>query len=450
MKEIFGQPKEKEILQESPTEQVVENISQLASQLEQAGVLREDSVLAQAVAGHSLSGQIIDPKFIETCVEDIASGIPGIIENAAPESKTLLTKFGHFLRNKGRVLTLVVGLEVLTASTAFAKKFNPSSAKEVETLRGKPHVNPPKFEKTENAVRYEIDDVALVGKHNIHAPKSLTDLGKMFIEPISFAISVPYKKEGLMGPVAKFLFKNPELKQDEDFIVDVDIPYKYAANFNKATPEDQKKMEQEMIKNAEELFDRILPSVVGPSFFKKDIMGQIGTTEKGKVNISEVKIVGYASPESDAGIGTNDARNQQLSKLRAENAAYALRNVFADYGLRVDFITYQGGGEFPLHGEEKERIEDMAKIELDVQGTPKDEKILELIKRYNDGKIVDEDIEAELQTIIGNKRKVALHLELGERRGVVVVPVPILLYALFQLSQRLLGGGRRRREQEGR
>lgn len=51
--------------------------------------------------------------------------------------------------------------------------------------------------------------------------------------------------------------------------------------------------------------------------------------------MSEIRIDGFASPESDRRVGTNDPRNEKLSEMRAENAAYVLQQLFRNKGIEV-------------------------------------------------------------------------------------------------------------------
>ena len=71
------------------------------------------------------------------------------------------------------------------------------------------------------------------------------------------------------------------------------------------------------------------------------------------------------------------------------------------------------------------------------------ETIADLIERYNAGNVNDSEALKNLQQIVGEKRKVAVYLELDERKGILIIPIPILLLLLGLLLDR-------RRENERR
>lgn len=285
------------------------------------------------------------------------------------------------------------------------------------------------------AVRVERDKVVIEGdkyglfaKHNLRMPESLVELGKMFVEPVSFGIKFKVGKDS-------FLQTKVLSGQEQDpFMFEVDIPYEYAEDFRKASPVDREKMEKDMEEKAQVLLEKILPQVIGFSFFKEELQ-DIGHHSS---KISEVRIDGFASPESKTDIGIQDLRNEKLSELRAENASYVLKKLFDRKGIQVEEIKYRGEGELPLSLEEREKLlEDVYQIRLAEEGEPENEALMELIKNYNDGEITAKQVREDLDRIIGSKRKVSIRVETNEKDYVLVLPAPIFLIAGAELLRRL-------------
>jgi len=252
----------------------------------------------------------------------------------------------------------------------------------------------------------------------------------MFVEPLSFGIKF---RLGKNYTLPTRIVTGP----GNEFVFEADIPYEYARDFKKANPVDQKKMEADMEKKARGLIEKILTQVIGLSFYK-DEARNIG--RKGSVMVNEIKIDGFASPESDRGINTDDPRNIALSEMRAENAAYVLQRLFENKGIEVAEIKYRGRGEMHLSQTEREKLlQDAAEIKIG-SDSPEEKRLLELVRRYNDGVINREEIKRNLDQIIGEKRKVAITVTTNERNYVLILPLPLLLPALLPLLSRRRNG----------
>lgn len=159
-------------------------------------------------------------------------------------------------------------------------------------------------------------------KQNLRRPESLVDVGKILLEPLTFGMKICIDKKYIM-PIRVITGSSNE----EPFIFEADVPYEYAQNFKKATPIDQQKMEIEMEEKSRVLIEQILPKIVGLSFFKEEVKN---IRQSGSVKVTEVRIDGFASGESDCSLDRDNPKNQQLSELRAENAAYVLQKLFKD------------------------------------------------------------------------------------------------------------------------
>jgi len=267
-------------------------------------------------------------------------------------------------------------------------------------------------------------DVSYAIQHNLEKPESLAEFSKMLIEPVSISFSFPYGKDNLVAIIRTKLGYG----EKETQIVDVEIPYKYAEQFDKADPKDKEKMKEQAMEDAEKLFEEILTNVFGPSFFKKDAEEHHREFSTPITEVSAMDVEGFASPESTKGINLKDVRNQKLSKLRAENASETIRELFKEKNIGVEEITFHGGGEVALDDEELKKLANEA-VQLDLSN-PNDKqgvKVLEIIEKYNDGSITEESAKELLDEIVGSKRKVAIHLEIDKEKKILVLPIPLLL-----------------------
>lgn len=380
---------------------------------------------------------IDDAEYIEKEIGQLTSAL----EKREGTKPTLLEKLRRLPKAvKGGIGTLLLATEISAAEAAFRKPEQAEPTKKeykvVQQLEKAPA--PPisiRFEGDHAIV--EGDDLGFFVKHNFKFPESVADVGKMFLEPLSFGVKF---KLGEKGALAAKIITGAE---GQPFVFEAEVPYEYARDFKKASPVDRKKMEEDMEHKAKELIDNILPTVVGLSFYKKDVR-EIG--RQGSVEINEVTIDGFASPESDRGIDTSDPRNKVLSEMRAENAANVLQRLFQKKGIDVGEIKYRGVGEAHLLPEEHDKLlEDAYEINLGVDGL-EDEVMLELVKKYNRGEIASSEVKENLDRIIGDKRKVAISVETNERSYVLILPLPIFLIAGMSLLKKLSS----RREYHGR
>ncbi len=268
-------------------------------------------------------------------------------------------------------------------------------------------------------------DVSLAIQHNIKRPESFADIGKMIVEPVSVSLSFPYGKDNLVAKVKTRL----GYKDGETQIVDIEIPYRYAQKFDTANPKNQEEMKKQAMEDAQKLFDKIMTSVFGPSFFKKEAVEHHREFSSPLTQVNSMHVEGYASPESTQGVNLDDIRNQKLSKLRAENATETIRELFKRENVGVENVTFHGGGEEALSQDELKRLASEAvKIDLSDPSDSQSSQVLKIIKEYNNGSITEESALKLLDETVGSKRKVAVHLEVNEEKKVLIIPLPLLLF----------------------
>ncbi|MEK7584560.1 MAG: hypothetical protein AAB490_04920 [Patescibacteria group bacterium] len=399
-----------------------------------------------------------DPESIDA--NELAATVDAVAAAASREapvsSTTLLSRLRALPASmKASMLAVITAAEITAVSSALAgeKPADTTSGKgtsrveEVDDEKA-PYTTIEKINREldtarivlgEQYVGVENDREGIFLRHNIHMPESLADLGKMFAEPVSLSFKFPYKQDTWPG---RFMSGDDE----KPFVFSVDIPYEYAQDFKKASPEDKAAMEQEMEQNARELLERILPTVTGFSFFKEQVEEDMAAHNR--THITEVAIDGFASPEAQDSVGRHDPRNQKLSELRAENAAHVIQKLFDARGVEADEMNYRGLGELQFADREREQLlEDAYSLHIGSESDPQEKALLELIRQYNDGGITKEDARERLDEIVGSKRKVAVSIAADERTGVLVLPVPLLLGAAAFIMQRL---DRRMRHRSGR
>lgn len=182
------------------------------------------------------------------------------------------------------------------------------------------------------------------------------------------------------------------------------------------------------MQDAEKLLEKISTDVFGLSFFQKSAEEHHREFSAPITKVNALDVEGFASPESTDGVNLQDIRNQKLSKLRGENAAKTIRELFKDKNIGVDEVTFHGSGEKALSQEELKQLSNEAVIlDLSNPKDPQSVRVLEIIKEYNDGKITEESALKILEDTIGSKRKVAVHLELDEEKKILVLPIPLIL-----------------------
>lgn len=387
-----------------------------------------------------------DEEFVVRCIQDLETHLVSISTDARqiPAELSVLGKIRALAKSGTTALALLAALEVFFTNRAFASEESAKPYAEVERLPGQVRrAAMPGIKSGKRHIEFRGTDSSIILEHQLRIPRSLAEAGKIFVEPVTLMLTMPYER-GNKSLIAK-IFMDSRDKDPKAFTVDVDIPYQYARDFETASPADQKKMEQEMLSNAKEFFERLLPAIAGPSFFKKEIAQEHGRSEESSAQITKLSIAGFASPEGEGTIGADTVRNRKLAKLRAENAATVLKNIFKQYGVGVEAIEYQGRGEAQFSQDEITQLLQLShELRLERDGAPDDQNILALIKRYNDGEIKMPEAVRKLNALIGSKRKVAIHVEVAERKGILVVPVPLFLLLIAGVL------GRRRREDDER
>lgn len=247
--------------------------------------------------------------------------------------------------------------------------------------------------------------------------------------------------------------------------INVEILYQYARLFDLAkalNPDDRKKTEKLI---EEELSKRItneLVLAISKAAYEASKLDagvkilSLGDLEELKnLQVRGVYVVGYASPEGPAWKGPNtineiDQENIELAKLRAEDMIPAIQKalgrVFANEREINEFIEINGE-ELQFSAEELSKLYELAN-KLGYKGD-RLQKIFEMIVDYNDGKIQEEEAKKTLDEIIASKRKVVLMVDYeGDRRAVLLIPIPLLLPLWIKIINTVLN--RKRRKKDGK
>lgn len=232
-----------------------------------------------------------------------------------------------------------------------------------------------------------------------------------------------------------------QVATQEQNILKVYVPYKYARLFNLAEPlreEDHEKW-SEYVRGeiSRQLRDKISLLNVSDKL-KREFRPQV-TNPK----IKEVRVISTSSPEGEYEMGPQtiipeniDEKNIELSKLRGQDAYDAVVEELGKLGISKDQIPEVSINPIELQftAEEWARLSVLAQ---DYFGASDVEKIFNMVVEYNDNKIENEALQKELHEIIGSKRSVEIEFELeGGKKDVYTIPLPILLLALLKLRRK--------------
>jgi len=358
------------------------------------------------------------------------------------KSETRTTK-DNILKKALQRLGLAAALFGATASPSEAQKTNETASKEslpkitrtvkdMDVVAGRSYGAIQNLPNVIGGSANASNDVDVMIQHNIKRPESLSEFGKMLVEPISVSISFPYGKDHAVAKIKTWMFGEESKTQ----IVDINIPYRYAETFDKADPKDVEEMKKQATEDAEKLFDSIMTEIFGLSFFKNETLQNHEENGSPITKVNKMSVEGFASPESTDGVNLDDKRNLSLSELRAENAANTIREIFAGRNIAVDDISFHGSGEEKLAQDELEKLAGEAvRLDLSDEREPLTAQVLDIITKYNNGELNNDSATELLNELVGNKRKVILHMEIDEQEKILVLPLPLLLIALLKLSK---------------
>jgi len=278
-------------------------------------------------------------------------------------------------------------------------------------------------------------DVSVMLQHNLKKPESLSEFGKMLVEPVSISLSFPYGKDHAVAKVKALMFGEGASKTQ---VVDIHVPYEYAEQFDKADPKDREEMKRQVTEDTKKMFDSIIANIFGLSFFKGETLENHKEVGSSITKADRALVEGLSSAESTTGINLNDPKNTKLSGLRAEDGAYIASEIFVDRNIGVDDISFYGSGEASLAEEELEKLaKEAVRLDLSDKNSPITEQVLAIVTKYNDGELNDEAATKLLDELIGSKRKIIIHMELAEQKKILVLPLPLLLFALAALSRNI-------------
>lgn len=332
-----------------------------------------------------------------------------------------IKQLGGDLTRKTVLASLLFSTEAVTTDKVFAQA--PEAPKTVSQT-GTSNSQPEDFFN----IRFNGKDMAIISggdtdlmfKHNIEYPQTWTDLGKILLEPVSVGLNVEYGKNNY--PL-KLIFGD----KDSDFTLAVEFPYEYARDFDNATPAEKEQMELKMQEQAKELLQQLLPHILSGST-QAEAFSQEAAQNRTLSRVKSLDVTGYASSESEGKLNSNDPRNLNLSGMRAENASQILQKILLKQGIEIEQVSHSAGGEIPLLDSEKaELVSDAYRLELGKDGLPTDKALLGLIEEYNNGRIDNQQLLEKLHKVVGDKRKVMVNVEVGDKSGLIVLPLPLLI-----------------------
>ncbi len=382
--------------------------------------------------GINLSSAEVNDADIEQQVEKIWRLLQAKKGEIEPERKTVLNRMRQLVKQRPTVTALLAFWEVATQSLAFANTAPevPARGREVQ-LGGVRQIQKDLATGGDDFLRFDFGEESLIFQSNLEKPHSVEELGEMLLEPVTVGVGLP-GNEPILHPFLEFIAGERKDELNQSFLVNLEVPYQYAEHFDKASPVDKQKMKDDLRKSVMQLMERIMPVLFGFSYKdqKERLMTGQQRSEIEKVGLKSAKVAGYASPEDDNAVDINDSSifNQKLSELRAENAAISLKDLFKEEGLSVEDVSYQGKGEIPLTAEEMKGLKKYVyKLGKDGKKFVDDRKIQGLVSKYNKGQISDKDANELLAEVIGDKRKVAIEVEVKGRRVLLVIPAPLFL-----------------------
>ena len=389
---------------------------------------------------------------------------------SAKESRNegLLIKLGDLFKKNKSLKAVILALELFMADTCFSKEvnFTPTKAtiagiddtSEFKNVGGSESNFP--VLKTglgigDNFVagqaimkgRGSVDSGEIVLRENFKPDGSIFDLMKFVAEPIDISISIPRQEGNTVGMIWR-LFRNGSGPESPYKII-IDFPYEHAKDFETSNPEDKKEMIDEIQKASEEVLSKVPAKFLGlPTFFEEDIMDHHKENNPLPISINSIEVRGFASPEGRTkySLDMKDGENDFISEIRAKNAATILNEVLETRGYSFEPIKYKGAGQIQLSEEEKKELLEISKNDLDFTHENDQAKMIhELIEKYNDQEITEQEAKERLDEIVGNKRKVSLEMEVEGKRLVFVIPGWLLWGVIVNFVSRGIESMRRRR-----
>jgi hypothetical protein len=230
--------------------------------------------------------------------------------------------------------------------------------------------------------------------------------------------------------------------------VQFDLPYEYSRNFDSGKP-----LRKEDHDKVAAYIEQQIRSQIGEALYGLDVSKRVHgvkhESESSHLDVKEISITGFASPEGPRGKGSEtilsdnvDKENLDLAYKRAATAAnlteQTLNKLGLDEGKFQEMIKSIKADEIQFSEVE---IGDLATLARDFPGADDIERIFNLIVEYNDDKISDPEAVKKLDQLVASKRKVEVAITTeGNKKHSVLIPVPWLIFLLP-----LLGLPRRRR-----
>ncbi len=243
----------------------------------------------------------------------------------------------------------------------------------------------------------------------------------------------------LLAPVQVEVSKNVNEGANASF----QIPYQYSRLFNTGKPlrpEDHEKLAKYI---EQELRRQMVDTLHGLDVSKR-VYHVVHQENISNTKINSIKVTGTASPEGpeiqggySLEIGNVDEENIELALIRAEEGLGLTAEQLLKMGISKETLIKSLK---EMRGEEIQfSRQEMDMLSLLAAGMPGDdnlEKIFNLIVKYNDSGIKDEQALQQLDKIIGSKRTIQVNVEYeGDHKEVFMLPIPWLIIFLPKLRK---------------
>ncbi len=253
-----------------------------------------------------------------------------------------------------------------------------------------------------------------------------------------------FEPGAILAPVQLEFSQNEQIASQMDF----QLPYEYSRLFDTGAPlrpEDHDKLvsfiDQELKR---EFVDRLYGLDLNKRVY--ETKHGAGSASLDSLKITDIQITGTASPEGPNDMGSEslepgyvEEENLELADIRAEAGEVLTIEGLKKFGVTSEQLNL---AEANIHAEELQftdgELRDLvaAADSLGYEGADDLECIYNLVVDYNDGKVTDSDAIAVLDQAVASKRSVQVAVSYeGKRERVLMVPLPLLLFALIPLRR---------------
>ena len=229
----------------------------------------------------------------------------------------------------------------------------------------------------------------------------------------------------------------------------MEVPLTYAQDFKTTdfTNKDdalqiQQHLQDELRKDFANKLQRILQTK-GAYKANREGGNDLLKNEYSKNKITSIKITGYSSPEGSTPEsvipGNEEKENKELAKGRGEMGQDVIKNVLEENEIDLSVLDSVRSEEVQFSDVEMESLTNLADS-LGISGREQEDKIYNLISKYNDGQYNDnEQVKKVMDEVVGSKRGVTIEIEYEsteKKQVTVAIPNFLLLLALFLKKKR--------------